>query len=111
MKVRTPKGRIVRTGEGNGPVNALDRALREALLPTFPQIADFELIDFKVRILDSLQGTDATIRVLIETTDGIRSWSTVGVGSDVVAASWEALADSITWGLLHHELASGQGAV
>ena len=70
-----------------------------------------ELIDFKVRILDSMQGTDATIRVLIETTDGIRSWSTVGVGSDVVAASWEALADSITWGLLHHELASGQGAV
>ena len=111
VKVRTPKGRIVRTGEGNGPVNALDRALREALLPTFPQIADFELIDFKVRILDSMQGTDATIRVLIETTDGIRSWSTVGVGSDVVAASWEALADSITWGLLHHELASGQGAV
>lgn len=111
VKVRTPKGRIVRTGEGNGPVNSLDRALREALLPTFPQIADFELIDFKVRILDSMQGTDATIRVLIETTDGIRSWSTVGVGSDVVAASWEALADSITWGLLHHELASGQGAV
>lgn len=109
VKVRTPKGRIVRTGEGNGPVNALDRALREALLPTFPQIAGFELIDFKVRILDSMQGTDATIRVLIETTDGIRSWSTVGVGSDVVAASWEALVDSITWGLLHHELATGQG--
>lgn len=108
VKVRTPKGRIVRTGEGNGPVNALDRALREALLPTFPQLASFELIDFKVRILDSMQGTGATIRVLIETTDGVRSWSTVGVGSDVVAASWEALVDSITWGLLHHEMATGQ---
>lgn len=101
VKVRTRDGRIVRTGEGNGPVNALDKALREALLPTFPQIESFELIDFKVRILDSEQGTDATIRVLIETTDGIRSWSTVGVGSDVVAASWEALVDAITWGLLH----------
>ena len=103
VKVRTRDGRIVRTGEGNGPVNALDKALREALLPTFPQIENFELIDFKVRILDSEQGTDATIRVLIETTDGIRSWSTVGVGSDVIAASWEALVDSFTWGLLHAE--------
>ncbi|SNU02279.1 2-isopropylmalate synthase [Ruaniaceae bacterium KH17] len=101
VKVRTRDGRIVRTGEGNGPVNALDKALREALAPTFPQIEHFELIDFKVRILDSEQGTDATIRVLIETTDGIRSWSTVGVGSDVIAASWEALVESITWGLLH----------
>lgn len=105
VKVHTPSGRIVRTGEGNGPVNALDRALREALVEAYPQIASFELIDFKVRILDSQQGTDAVIRVLIETTDGTRIWSTVGVGSDVVAASWEALVDSITWGLLHHELA------
>lgn len=110
VKVRTRNGRIVRTGEGNGPVNALDKALREALVPTFPQIAGFELIDFKVRILDSMQGTDATIRVLIETTDGLKSWSTVGVGSDVVAASWEALVDSITWGLLHHEIETGARA-
>ena len=101
VKVFTPEGRIVRTGEGNGPVNALDKALREALLPAYPEIGVFELIDFKVRILDSEQGTDATIRVLIETTDGIRSWSTVGVGPDVIAASWEALTDSIVWGLLH----------
>lgn len=103
VKVRTRNGRIVRTGEGNGPVNALDKALREALAPTFPQIGSFELIDFKVRILDSEQGTGATTRVLIETSDGLRSWSTVGVGSDVIAASWEALVDSFTWGLLHHE--------
>lgn len=101
VKIHTPSGRIVRTGEGNGPVNALDKALRDALLPAYPQIADFELIDFKVRILDSEQGTDAAIRVLIETTDGTTTWSTVGVGSDVIAASWEALVDSITWGLLH----------
>ncbi len=107
VKVHTPSGRIVRTGEGNGPVNALDKALREALLPAYPHIAEFELIDFKVRILDSQQGTDAVIRVLIETTDGVRSWSTVGVGPDVIAASWEALVDSITWGLMHHEMALG----
>lgn len=105
VKLHTPSGRCVRVGEGNGPVNALDRALREALVEAYPQIADFELIDFKVRILDSQQGTDAVIRVLIATTDGTRVWSTVGVGPDVVAASWEALVDSITWGLLHHELA------
>lgn len=106
VKIHTRNGRIVRTAEGNGPVNALDNALREALVPTFPVLTTFELIDFKVRILDSEQGTDATIRVLIETTDGVQSWSTVGVGSDVVAASWEALMDSIAWGLLHRDPAS-----
>ncbi len=105
VKIHTPSGRIVRTGEGNGPVNALDRALRDALTPAYPHIEEFELIDFKVRILDSEQGTDAITRVLIETTDGVKSWSTVGVGPDVIAASWEALVDSITWGLLHHEMA------
>ncbi len=101
VKLRTGHGRTISTGEGNGPVNALDHALRGALLGTYPEIEDFELIDYKVRILDSQQGTDATIRVLIDTSDGVDSWSTVGVGTNIIEASWEALTDSVTWGLLH----------
>ncbi|PFG40805.1 2-isopropylmalate synthase [Georgenia soli] len=101
VKLRTGQGRMISTGEGNGPVNALDHALRAALVGTYPEIEDFELIDYKVRILDSQQGTDAIIRVLIETSDGHESWSTVGVGTNIIEASWEALTDSIVWGLLH----------
>ena len=73
--------RYVVTGEGNGPVNALDHALREAIGQAFPEVAKFELIDYKVRILDQGHGTDAITRVLIETTDGESSWVTVGVGA------------------------------
>nr|KEP23791.1 transferase [Georgenia sp. SUBG003] len=101
VKLRTGRGRMISTGEGNGPVNALDHALRAALVATYPEIEDFELIDYKVRILDSQQGTDAIIRVLIETSDGHESWSTVGVGTNIIEASWEALTDAIVWGLLH----------
>ena len=90
------------TGEGNGPVNALDHALRLALMRVYPELEDFELIDFKVRILDSMHGTDAVTRVLIEMTDGQRSWSTVGVGPNLLEASWEALTDSAIWGLRHN---------
>ena len=98
----TPAGeRVVSTGEGNGPVNALDHALRQALVRVYPEIETFELIDFKVRILDSMHGTDAVTRVLIEMTDGQRSWSTVGVGPNLLEASWEALTDSAIWGLRH----------
>lgn len=93
--------RIIVTGEGNGPVNALDAALREALEKAYPEIAKFELIDFKVRILDQEHGTDAITRVLIETTDGKTSWSTVGVGANMLEASWEALTDSAIYGLIH----------
>ncbi|GHG50102.1 (R)-citramalate synthase [Flavimobilis marinus] len=99
VKLHAGGERIVSTGEGNGPVNALDHALRQALARVYPEIADFELIDFKVRILDQMQGTDATTRVLIESTDGERSWSTVGVGPNIIEASWEALTDSIIFGL------------
>ncbi|UNX56420.1 citramalate synthase [Georgenia sp. TF02-10] len=102
VRLRTGQGRMVRTGEGNGPVNALDHALREALVGTYPEIEAFELIDYKVRILDTQQGTDATIRVLIETSDTVRSWSTVGVGTNIIEASWQALTESVVWGLLHH---------
>ncbi len=101
VKLHAGGERIVRTGEGNGPVNALDHALRLALTRVYPELEDFELIDFKVRILDQMQGTDAVTRVLIETTDGQTSWSTVGVGPNLIEASWEALTDSAIWGLRH----------
>ncbi|MBS2937338.1 citramalate synthase [Nocardioides sp. J2M5] len=98
--------RYVVTGEGNGPVNALDAALREAIGQAFPEVAKFELIDYKVRILDpSLpggHGTDAITRVLIETSDGESSWVTVGVGANVIEASWGALVDGLTFGLRRH---------
>ncbi|GAB3925315.1 (R)-citramalate synthase [Microlunatus endophyticus] len=91
-------------GEGNGPVNALDHALREALLPVYPVVDHFELSDYRVRILDQGHGTDATTRVLIQTTNGLRTWTTVGVGQNVIEASWEALSQAYTYGLLHSEV-------
>jgi 2-isopropylmalate synthase len=101
VKLHAGDERIVATGEGNGPVNALDHALRLALLRVYPELEVFELIDFKVRILDQEHGTDAVTRVLIETTDGNRTWSTVGVGANVIEAAWEALTDSAIYGLIH----------
>ena len=100
VKLTAAGERQVATGEGNGPVNALDHALRKALSATYPDLAGFELIDFRVRILDATQGTDATTRVLIETTDGERIWSTIGVAPNMVHASWIALTDSFTYGLM-----------
>ena len=101
VKLNAGGERVVTTGEGNGPVNALDQALRLALTRVYPEIEEFELIDFKVRILDQMHGTDAVTRVLIETTDGQTSWSTVGVGPNILEASWEALTDSAIYGLIH----------
>jgi 2-isopropylmalate synthase len=98
----TAKGQSQRVvGEGNGPVNALDHAVRNALLPAYPAVERFELIDYKVRILDQGHGTDATVRVLIETTDGLSAWTTVGVGQNIIEASWEALCDAYLYGLIH----------
>jgi len=94
--------RYVVTGEGNGPVNALDQALRSAISQAYPEVAKFQLIDYKVRILDQGKGTDAVTRVLIETSDGERSWVTVGVGANVVEASWGALVDGLVFGLRKH---------
>jgi len=88
-------------GEGNGPVNALDHAVRNALLPAYPAVDRFELIDYRVRILEQGHGTDATVRVQIQTTDGLRAWTTVGVGQNIVEASWEALSDAYLYGLIH----------
>lgn len=100
VKLRAGGERAVVTGEGNGPVNALDHALRTAIGTLYPEIAKLELIDFRVRILDAAHGTDAVTRVLVEMTDGRTSWETVGVGANIVESSWEALADGVTYGLL-----------
>lgn len=86
--------------EGDGPVNALDNALRKALLPHFPQIASMRLEDYKVRIIDSGTGTAAKTRVLVVSTDGTRTWGTVGVSTNIIDASWQALIDSIEFFLL-----------
>ncbi|MGW2510467.1 citramalate synthase [Streptomyces scopuliridis] len=92
--------RIVATAEGNGPVNALDRAMRVGLERIYPQLAKLELVDYKVRILEGRHGTESTTRVLITTGDGVGDWSTVGVAENVIAASWQALEDAYTYGLL-----------
>ena len=93
-------GDVVHTAaEGNGPVNALDLALRKALLVRYPRLADFQLADYKVRILDGNNGTAATTRVLIETQNGAQRWSTVGAGTNIIQASWRALVDSVEYGL------------
>ena len=85
--------------DGNGPVNALDAALRKALAPIYPSIHDFQLVDYKVRILNGKDGTKAATRVLIDTRNGHRRWSTVGASTNIIEASWHALADSIEYGL------------
>ena len=85
--------------EGNGPVNALDSALRKALIPNYPAVARIRLVDYRVRILDGQSATAASTRVLIDSTDGPRRWSTVGAGTDILAASWAALADSFEFGI------------
>ncbi len=93
-------GEILHTAaEGNGPVNALDAALRKALTPQYPVLAHFQLVDYKVRILDGDNGTSATTRVLIDTQNGTKGWSTVGASANIIEASWRALADSVEYGL------------
>ncbi|MCA1782705.1 MAG: citramalate synthase [Dermatophilaceae bacterium] len=104
VKVAAGGSRHVETGEGNGPVNALDHALRACLTTVYPELEKFELIDFKVRILDASHGTDAVTRVLIETSDGSTTWTTVGVAANIIEASWMALVDSITYGLLRAQV-------
>ncbi|MBW3581317.1 MAG: citramalate synthase, partial [Actinobacteria bacterium] len=93
--------RVIRTAEGNGPVNALDAALREAIGSKYPALAGLHLTDYKVRVLDTDRGTAAVTRVLLDTTDGDQLWSTIGVSANIIEASWQALSDSIVYGLLH----------
>ncbi len=92
--------RYVRTAEGNGPVHALDRALRDAIGEIHPHLRDIELVNFKVRILDETKGTDAVTRVLIDASDGEREWGSIGVSENVIEASWDALVDSLERGML-----------
>jgi len=100
VKVRVRGERVIATAEGNGPVNALDEALRVALSKHYPELETFELADYKVRILEGSHGSGAITRVLVETTDGQgRDWTTVGVHENVVEASWHALVDALTYGL------------
>jgi len=99
IKVRVGDEVMHTAAEGNGPVNALDLAARKALLPFYPQLADIHLTDYKVRILDSEAGTAAKVRVLIDSARGSRTWSTVGSSTNIIEASWQALADSLEYGL------------
>jgi 2-isopropylmalate synthase len=101
VKVWVGDERLIASGEGNGPVNALDQALRKAIGPRYPQLADVHLTDFKVRVLDTNKGTGAVTRVLLDSTNGERTWTTIGVSSNIIEASWQALLDSIVYGLLH----------
>jgi 2-isopropylmalate synthase len=106
--IEGPDGKRTRNSAiGNGPVNALDSALRQALVPYYPNLADMHLADYKVRVLGNGAGTDARVRVLIESTDGERRWGTVGVSSNVVEASWQALIDSVEY-KLHKDNAKPQ---
>jgi 2-isopropylmalate synthase len=100
LKLYVGDERIMEVAEGNGPVNALDAALRKALGPRHPEIACIHLTDFKVRVLDSATGTASVTRVLIDSTNGERTWTTIGVSDNVIEASWQALSDSIVFGLL-----------
>jgi 2-isopropylmalate synthase len=100
IKLLVDGKRHVAIGEGNGPVNALDAALRLAIQRFYPQVAELELTDYKVRVLDESVGTGAVTRVLIEMSDGQSSWGTIGVSNNIIEASWNALVDAITYGLL-----------
>ncbi len=100
IKIHVGDQRFVATGEGAGPVGALDNALRMAIVAFYPEVADIELVDYKVRILDENVGTDAITRVVITTRDKRGSWGTVGVSENIIEASWNALVDSIEYGLM-----------
>jgi 2-isopropylmalate synthase len=99
IKIWVGGERYVKTAEGNGPVNALDRALREALVEIHPHLRDIELVNFKVRILDESKGTGSVTRVLLDVSDGDRVWGSIGVSENVIEASWEALVDSLEYGM------------
>jgi 2-isopropylmalate synthase len=101
VKVRTRGTRHIESAEGHGPVGALDNALRKALTNDYPELDQMELEDFRVRVLDETHGTGAVVRVLIDTSNGERGWTTVGVSENIIEASWEALTDAYLYGLLH----------
>ncbi len=95
--------RHIAVGEGNGPVNALDQALRNVLRGSYPQVDHIQLTDYRVRILDGVATTGAVVRVLLDSTDGDRAWTTIGVSANIIEASWQALTDALVWGMLHSD--------
>ncbi|MGE5746951.1 MAG: citramalate synthase [Solirubrobacterales bacterium] len=97
IKIWVDGERYLRTAEGNGPVNALDKALRGAIIDRHPHLADIELTNYKVRILDEHHGTGAVTRVLLDSSDGEREWGSIGVSENIIEASWEALVDSLEY--------------
>jgi len=115
IKIWVDGERYLRTAEGNGPVNALDRALRAAIGDVYPHLRDIELVNYKVRILDENKGTGAVTRVLLDSSDGTDTWGTIGVSENIIEASWEALVDSLEAGMLpsrsgHTRRATGEPA-
>jgi len=100
IKVRVGDEIVHTAAEGNGPVNALDEALRKALLRFYPSLAAVKLVDYKVRILEESVGTESQVRVLIESSDGVNEWRTVGSSTNIIEASWLALADSLEYWLI-----------
>jgi 2-isopropylmalate synthase len=99
IKLRVGGERVISTAEGNGPVNALDNALRQAIGPHYPVLSEIHLSNYKVRILDEHRATAATTRVLLDSTDGKRVWGSVGVGENIIEASWQALVDGLEYGV------------
>jgi 2-isopropylmalate synthase len=112
IKIWVEGERYVRTAEGNGPVNALDQALRSAIGERYPHLRDIELVNFKVRILDEKKGTGAVTRVLLDASDGADTWGAIGVSENIIEASWDALVDSLEAGMLpgRSESQRGRGA-
>ncbi|MGE3620019.1 MAG: citramalate synthase [Acidimicrobiia bacterium] len=101
VKVWVGEDRRIAVGEGNGPVNALDQAFRRVLAGAYDALEHIRLTDYRVRILDGVVDTGAVVRVLVDSTDGERVWTTIGVSTNIIEASWQALTDAVVWGLLH----------
>ena len=109
IKIWVDGQRFLRTAEGNGPVNALDRALRAAITELYPHLAEIELVNYKVRILDTHHGTWAVTRVLLDSSDGSETWGTIGVSENIIEASWEALVDSLEYAFQPREATTPRG--
>jgi 2-isopropylmalate synthase len=110
VKIWVDGRRFLRTAEGNGPVNALDRALRDAITELHPHLADIELTNYKVRILDERHGTGAVTRVLLDSSDGTDEWGSIGVSENIIEASWDALVDSLEYAFQPRAAAVGASA-
>jgi len=102
IKIRVANKLTQVAADGNGPVSAMDAAVRKALTETYPGIAEVHLTDYKVRIIDSKAGADAAVRVLVESSDGKNRWRTVGASTDVIEASWLALQDAYEYWIIHN---------